>query len=119
MNILRIAALEFISLRDRNKHPVGTFCKNGSWVASNAERRSCCAGIRTPSRNYPYSEMVHCRTLVHVACVYGLEESALRYEVNCIERDIDETKEYQKQLKRISIHSNKNKHSGFTLISAL
>lgn len=56
---------EYIALRDRKTNPEGTFDNAGRFYL--AEKCNCCIGIRNPSRSFPYSEMKHGRTLVHVA----------------------------------------------------
>jgi hypothetical protein len=55
------------SRQDRQTHPDGKFDKQGRWYPSEAEWvDECCRGIRSPSRAWPYSYMVHCRTKKHV-----------------------------------------------------
>ena len=73
---LLIAAIEYKKLQDRAKHPDGTFDKQGRWYPD--EQSDCCKAIRSPSRAYPYSYMVHCRTANHLAEQYGIEASAIR-----------------------------------------
>jgi len=72
------AAREYIARRDRRKHPLGHFDGGGRWYPSEDETRSCCATIRAPSRRWPYSLMLHCRTIRHVAALYGVEASDVR-----------------------------------------
>ena len=64
--------------RDRREHPEGQFDNAMRWYPSNEEQQTCCRAIRTPSRAYPYSLMVHCRTAQHVANLCGVETSELR-----------------------------------------
>jgi len=52
--------------KDRVAHPEGEFDGGGRFYPSETEEQECCAEIRSPSRAYPYSLMVHCRTLKHV-----------------------------------------------------
>lgn len=74
-----LAALaEFRALSNREIHPEGEFDKAGRWYPSDYERCDCCDSIRAPSRAYPYSYMVHCRTLKHVCCKYGVDERTVR-----------------------------------------
>ena len=54
----------FQARQDRTAHPAGTFDKKGRFYLS--ERASCCNAIRTPSARWPYSEMLHGRTLRHI-----------------------------------------------------
>ncbi len=73
MSTIETAATEYRNLKNRISHPDGSFDKGGRWYPSAAETCTCCAGLRSPSRAYPYSLMVHCRTAVHVASKYGVE----------------------------------------------
>jgi len=66
------AATTYIQLRDREVHPAGSFDSAGRFSLNT--RCKCCAGIRSPSRAYPFSEMVHARTVVHVASMAGLSD---------------------------------------------
>jgi len=52
---------------NRESHPDGEFDKAGRWWPDEGERQECCEYIRSPSRAYPYSLMVHCRSREHVA----------------------------------------------------
>lgn len=72
------AATEYIRLRDRITNPRGTFDGGGRFYLDDSERHECCDGIRTPSRRFPYSEMVHARTAIHVAAMHGLEPKSVR-----------------------------------------
>lgn len=82
---LHQAAQEYIARRDRQTNPDGKFDSKGRWYPSDAERCDCCNSVRSPSRAYPYSYMVHCRTITHVANLYGVTESDLRKEVRRLE----------------------------------
>lgn len=79
------AAEEYIRRRDRLTNPSGSFDRGGRFYLADDERCECCIGIRTPSRAYPYSEMVHARTAVHVASLFGVEPKAVRREARRIE----------------------------------
>lgn len=81
MTKLQEAAQEYIGRQDRRRHPAGKFDKGGRWYPGEDEECSCCRGVRSPSRAYPYSLMVHCRTIGHVAQLYGVDEAELRREV--------------------------------------
>ena len=50
----------------RVTHPDGTFDKGGRWWPSQREQCECCNRIRTPSRRWPYSLLVHCRSKGHI-----------------------------------------------------
>ena len=71
------AALEYKRLRDRDMNPHGKFDNGGRFYLSG--KCSCCVGIRKPSREYPYSEMAHGRSAVHVANTGGVAESDVKY----------------------------------------
>jgi len=75
---LNEALIEYLQRRDRVAHPQGEFDNGGRWYPSDEERRECCRTIRPPSRNWPYSLLWHCRTLRHVAHLYGVDETELR-----------------------------------------
>lgn len=78
---LETAAREYISRRDRVTNPDGKFDKQGRWYPSDEEQCSCCNAVRSPSRAFPYSYMVHCRTIAHIANKYGVDVKDLRKEV--------------------------------------
>ena len=72
------AITEYLKLKNREIHPEGTFDKGGRFYLAESEKHDCCRGIRSSSRAYPYSEMVHARTLKHVAHKYNVLESECR-----------------------------------------
>ena len=72
LEVLRQVAQEYIDRRDRDTDPPGRFDKAGRWYAHETERRDCCWPIRSPSRAYPYSWLVHCRSAKHVAALLGV-----------------------------------------------
>lgn len=51
--------------QSRSEHPSGTFDKAGRWYPDSQEKCSCC-NVRQPSRAYPYSLLLHCRTKKHI-----------------------------------------------------
>jgi hypothetical protein len=64
------------AMRDRKariSNPDGKFDNGKRWYPAASERRGCCGYIRHPSRTYPYSLLVHCRTVEHVARLYDLD----------------------------------------------
>lgn len=70
-----LAALEFVKRQARLTHPEGRFDSGGRWYPDRErEKRECCQGIRSPSRRWPYSLLVHCRTAEHVARLYGVSK---------------------------------------------
>ena len=72
------AAIEYIRRRDRLRHPDGRTDSGGRWYPYPNEQQPCCESVRSPSRSYPWSYMTHCRSLGHVALLYGVEEKLVR-----------------------------------------
>ena len=75
------AAYEYIRRRERATHPDGSFDRGGRWYPSEAEEQPCCDCIRRPSRAWPYTLMTHCRSVVHVANLYGVDPREVRRAV--------------------------------------
>lgn len=120
---LEQAALTFIGRRDRTAHPHGKFDNAKRWYPSENETCDCCASVRSPSRSFPYSYMTHCRTMAHVANLYGVSVSELRKEVRRLDPDSAPAKpareggeRYYKAVKRtadgrlVSIHDGKTEY---------
>jgi len=59
------ALVTFARRKDRLEHPEGSFDNASRWFPSNAEDCGVSGYIRTPSRSWPNSYMVACRTLDH------------------------------------------------------
>jgi hypothetical protein len=78
MDLIITATVEYILLRDRIIDPCGKFDKAGRWYPDVEEQASCCSSVHGPTRAYPYSYMVHCRTMKHVANKHGIEVSEIR-----------------------------------------
>lgn len=78
------AAQEYIDRKNRDKHPSGVFDNAGRWEPDDDEWCECCSYIRSPSRCYPFSLMVHCRSLEHIAHLFGVDKSDLRKKVRAI-----------------------------------
>jgi hypothetical protein len=76
--LLEKAAREYLSRKSRDSHPDGHFDAGGRWYPDEEERCDFCSLVRTPSRGYPYSLLVHCRTADHIASKYS-ERSDLVY----------------------------------------
>ena len=64
----------------RARHPDGKFDKGGRWYPSVEEEQACCVGIRAPSRSWQYSLMLHCRSINHVATLFGVSTLNLKRE---------------------------------------
>jgi len=75
------AVAEYLGRKDRSRHPKGTFDNAGRWYPADEEHRECCTSVRSPSRAYPYSYMTHCRSIDHVARLYGVDVAELRKAV--------------------------------------
>ena len=82
---LRRAAQEQISRQNRQTHPNGSFDKAGRFYLT--ERLACCSTIRDPTRNYPYSENTHGRSMIHVATEFGYSLQALRSAITRIRKE--------------------------------
>lgn len=70
------AAELYLARRDRMVHPDGEFDSGGRFYLS--EYCECCSTIRTPSRRFPYSEMVHARTAIHCAHLLDVSPTDVR-----------------------------------------
>ena len=82
---LRSAAQQYLDLRDRRADPEGAFDTGGRWYPT--EELPCCSSIRTPSRSWPYSYLLHCRTVAHVAAEQGYPVTTLRAAVKRVESE--------------------------------
>ena len=61
-----LIAAVYEARRRRLLHPEGEFDKGGRWYPSEREDCGVSSSIRSPSRRWPYSYMVACRTKKHV-----------------------------------------------------
>jgi len=80
------AVQEYFSRQNRESHPEGNFDNKARWYPCEGEERGCCSNIRRPSAAYPYSLMLHCRTMKHIANLYGVNYIDLKREVSLIRR---------------------------------
>lgn len=71
----------YIDRQNRDEHPSGYFDNVKRWKPFSYERCECCNGIRSPSMGFPFSLMVHCRSITHIAQLYEVDESMLRKAV--------------------------------------
>jgi hypothetical protein len=78
---VRTAADTYRRRRDRDEHPAGAFDDGGRWYPEFAEAQTCCRHVRRPSRAWPYSLLLHCRTLAHVAALHGVAPAEVRRAV--------------------------------------
>ena len=76
---LEQACQEYHNRKARISHPCGKFDNAGRWYPDKSiEEKDCCKSIRSPSRSYPYSMNLHCRSLDHVASLFEVDRSFLR-----------------------------------------
>lgn len=80
------AARQYIARQAREEHPEGHFDTGGRWFPDQDERCFYCDLIRQPSRSWPYSLLIHARTMAHIAARDDLDRAALRREVNRLKR---------------------------------
>jgi hypothetical protein len=85
---LRNAATRYLDLQSRKTHPFGETDNAGRWYPDDS--KNCCKGIRSPTRSWPWSLMLHCRTMVHVAQDTGYELTTLRAAVRRIEGEVEQ-----------------------------
>ena len=81
------AAHEAYARKHRHSHPIGTFDPDG--VFRLMERCECCANLQQADRERPYLEMLHGRTVTHVALLYDapkLHVQRLVRALGCIPR---------------------------------
>lgn len=62
---VREAATLYQNRKARLAHPEGKW-NNGLWFPTGSEVQPCCQHIAEPTKDYPYSLMLHCRTLPHI-----------------------------------------------------
>ena len=60
------AIIQLIARADRLEHPAGKFDNASRWYPQEPCGPAC-HGYRSPSRAYPFSALLHCRTAAHVA----------------------------------------------------
>jgi hypothetical protein len=82
---LRNAGQLYLDLQGRRTHPNGATDTGGRWYPDHY--LDCCKKIRTPSRRWPWSLMMHCRTMVHVAEQTNYSLSTIRTAVNRIRKE--------------------------------
>ena len=78
------AAQTYIDRKNRTEQPEGAFDKKGRWYPE--QILDCCSSVRQPSAAYPYSYMLHCRTITHIANEFGIDAQTLRKEIRSIEK---------------------------------
>jgi hypothetical protein len=71
-----LAAGRYIARRERWEHPQGEFDAGGRWYPSPSEGLDTRC-YRTPSRRWPYSYMLACRTVKHCAYLEHADDLTL------------------------------------------
>lgn len=80
--VIKNAIQKFMALQAREINPVGTFDNAGRWYPDVDEKCDCCKSVRSPSRAYPYSLMLHCRSLRHICTKYELDYKEVKKVMN-------------------------------------
>ncbi|MFZ2537581.1 MAG: hypothetical protein WAX04_01610, partial [Oscillospiraceae bacterium] len=80
---ISLAAKEYIGRRERITHPAGEFDSAKRFYLSEPVAKS----VRTPSRVWPNSQMVHGRTLAHVSHVYKVDAKDVRKVANYADKN--------------------------------
>jgi hypothetical protein len=62
----------------RQAHPAGARDSAGRFFPGPGERQACCADIRSPSRAWPHTLSLHCRSIAHISALCGVDASAVR-----------------------------------------
>jgi hypothetical protein len=74
-----MAAGVYVSRKHHRTNPHGYFDHAGRWYPSDLlEWADCCGKIRSPSRRWPFSYMVHCRSLTHICTRFGVDMAMAR-----------------------------------------
>lgn len=79
--------------QERNEHPSGGFDNAGRWYPDEEEKCDCCYGLRAPSRAFPYPLMTHCRTINHVANLFGVDATQMKRHIlsfNKLKKEVEE-----------------------------
>lgn len=80
---LVLAAKHYIARRAGNPifRPDGYFDNAGRWWPFEVEEQPCCYSIRKPSRNWCYSYLRHCCSILHVSQLFGVDQLDLRRQI--------------------------------------
>jgi hypothetical protein len=82
---LHKAAKEFNSLKMGTTLPEGKRDNAGRFYPDN--RCACCQHIRTPSRAFPDSLKTHVKSAVHIASVYEVEPTDLKFIAKLLKKE--------------------------------
>jgi hypothetical protein len=75
-----VAADRFLARQSGAEEPEGSWIDR-VWLPSNRERRSCCEGLEPDRLKDPQKLKIHCRTLLHVARLFDVDNGHLRVEL--------------------------------------
>ena len=67
----------------KNRNPDGKIDKGGRWYPDAGEICSCCSGIRSPSRSFPWSYWKHCKSTKHLKNL--IQEKPLSLGIGIVE----------------------------------
>lgn len=81
---LQQAVAAYQARQVRDEHPDGYFDGAGRWYPDDDEHQACCRLIRRPTRTYPYSLLLHCRSAEHVAEVHDVSVTELRRALRAV-----------------------------------
>lgn len=81
MNKIQEAVETYQKRKERLSHPDGSFDNQKRWYPSADEIQTCCKSIRTPSAAYPYSLLVHCRSIEHITTMFDIDKKILKRAV--------------------------------------
>lgn len=85
-NVLKAAAT-FVQRKNRSENPEGKFDNAGRWYPAGRDAEVFDAAVRSPSRAWPYSYLVHARTAAHVARLYDADPKQVRKAAKLIEAE--------------------------------
>lgn len=91
-----MAASVYISRKYLRTDPHGRFDRAGRWYPSDLmEWADCCGKIRYPSRKWPFSYMVHCRSLTHICTRFGADVALARRWAKWLEGKPENAADYR------------------------
>lgn len=99
------AAVRYVKRRDRDEHPAGNTDRGGRWYPNDSENLDT-RYYRSPSREYPWSYMLACRTLAHCAQLEGCKDLLLARR---IARVIDTTRTPEEAVQATRLVTSKSR----------
>lgn len=79
--ILTKAVIEYFYRIHFVSRPDGSFGEFDIWTPSKKEFKDCCKKVRPPSENYPHSWMHHCKTIIHISNLFGVDYITLKKNI--------------------------------------